>query len=65
VREYVLGDVLELHSVSPERVIETCAEWAVDLEERVEVVVTEFAVIIFDVACHYEEDLERAASRWG
>jgi hypothetical protein len=46
-------------------VVETCAECAVNLEERVEVIVTEFAVIISDVACDYEEELERAASWWG
>jgi hypothetical protein len=37
VREYVLGDFLEVHSFLPKSVIETGVECAVDLEELVEV----------------------------
>jgi hypothetical protein len=38
---------------------ETGVEYAVDLEERVEVAVTEFGMVISDEVCDHEEDLER------
>jgi hypothetical protein len=47
----------------PEHAIETGVEYAVDLEDRVEVAVTEFAVGISDVVCDYEEEIEREF--WG
>jgi hypothetical protein len=43
----------------PELAIETAVECAVDLEERVEVAVTELAVVISDVVCDHQEELER------
>jgi hypothetical protein len=50
---------LTLLSFFPEHAIETGVECAVGQEERVEVAGTELAVVIFDVVCGPQEELER------
>jgi hypothetical protein len=42
-----------------EHAIETDVECAVELLERVEVAVTEFACVISDIVCDHEQELER------
>jgi hypothetical protein len=59
VREYTLGADLVLPGFFPEHAIETGAKCTVDLEERVEVAVTESTAVISDVVCDHEEELER------
>jgi hypothetical protein len=59
VREYVLGDVLEVHSFLPKSVIETGAECAVDLEELVEVGEKELVIVVGEKTCDHEEDFKR------
>jgi hypothetical protein len=62
VSEYTLGVGRMLAGFLPELAIETSVDNAVDLEERVEVAVTEFAVVISDVmslVCDHQEELER------
>jgi hypothetical protein len=56
---YTLGAKLVPPGFFPEHAIETGVKGAVDLEERVEVAVREFAVVISDVVCDHQEDLER------
>jgi hypothetical protein len=59
MRDYTLDVDLVFPSFFPEHAIETDVQCAVDLEERVEVAVTEFAVAICDVACDHQEELKR------
>jgi hypothetical protein len=59
VCEYTLGSYLVLPCFFPEHEIETAVEGAVDLEERVEAAVMEFAVVISDAAGDHQEELER------
>jgi hypothetical protein len=59
VREYApLADFVS-PGFFPEHAIETCVECAVDLEERVEVIVTETAVGFSTAVRDHEEELER------
>jgi hypothetical protein len=57
-------DDLVLRGFFPECVIEIGVERAVDLVERVEVAVAEFTVIISDVTCDHQEELERKHGGW-
>jgi hypothetical protein len=59
VRDYTLSVGLVLRSFFPERAVKTVVDCAVDLEERVEVAVTEFATVICDVECDHHEELKR------
>jgi hypothetical protein len=59
VRECTLGADLVLRDFLPELAIERDVESAVDLEERVEVAVRDFAVVISDVVCDHQEEFER------
>jgi hypothetical protein len=59
VRECTLGADLVLLGFFPEHAIETVIKCAVDLEERVEVAVTELATVISDVVCDHQEEFER------
>jgi hypothetical protein len=57
------GDGLELHGFFQKSAIETGVEYAVDIEERVEVGETEIAVIIGEETCDHEEDFQREFGR--
>jgi hypothetical protein len=59
MREYTRGDAFLPRSVFPELAIEMVVECAIDLEERVEVAVTETAVVISEVFYDLEEGLGR------
>jgi hypothetical protein len=54
----IFSNYAAMSSFFPEHAIETGVECAVDPEERVEVVVTEFAAGISDVVCDNHEELK-------
>jgi hypothetical protein len=59
VREHTPGADHPLPSVFPEHAVEIVVECAIDLEERVEVVVKECAIVISEVVCDLTAELDR------